>query len=434
MGLYRVIDMGVPVLIGVCQQASGGGGGSKSLTISTITITTANYGLDTSSGIVAIDPSEQITTVLNSGNSFTVPADGLAQFYSGDDPSQQVQHTMRIQYTTSDFTGDDMGRQAVYQTTLNETPSNSQLNVWVTEADPISDAGRFYPAGGSAGQGVTITTRATEGSPSDFFEQAPTIGESTIPLEFAPNGFVANTSKGNTPVGVDRLVFCSFAAQNLGTSSSFDIKLKILLKDGTFGEGTQTITVPAGAVKTNLTTVVQPTVTQLQTQALLSTPFDSTLPQTALDPADQLICTVASGEVADPLSMIFQTSGTTSASHSFRLRFDTAGLIASDFPEEMQVRYVITSAGYGASEIGFLTEDVFDQTCVFDGQDRSAIITGGLVFGPVAILDSDTQFKITTDLNGTTWQVRVELQKNDGSFLASPDFAVVMAIDTVINL
>ena len=73
MGLYRVINMGVPALIGVCQQASGGGGGGKSLTISTITITTAAYGTTTLAGLTPIDPSQQITTVLNSSNSFTVP-------------------------------------------------------------------------------------------------------------------------------------------------------------------------------------------------------------------------------------------------------------------------------------------------------------------------------------------------------------------------
>ena len=424
--------MGVPVLVGVCQQASGGGG--KSLTISTITITTAQYGTTTSAGLTIIDPSQQITTVLNSGNSFTVPTDGLAQYYSNSDPTQQVLHSMRIEYTTSDFTIDEMGRQAIYQTTLDNSPSTSQLLSWVTEADPISDAGQFLPSGGGVGQGVTISTLPLAGSASDFFEQAPTLGESAIPLSNAPDGFVVNTSKGNVPVNTERVLFCPFAAQNLGSSSSFEIKLKILLKDGTFAEGKQTITIPAGAVKDNLTTAVLPTVTQVQTQALLSTPFESDFPQTPLDPADQVIATIASGEVAPPNSMIFQTSATESASHSFRVSFDTTGLTASDFPEEMIVRYVITSEGYGASEIGFLQEDLFTQTLVFDGQDRSAIITGGITQGPVAIFDSDAQFKISTDLNGTTWQIRVELQKNDGSFLASPDQDIPMASDTVFNL
>tara|TARA_Y100000004_G_scaffold180532_1_gene225260 strand:- start:290 stop:1273 length:984 start_codon:yes stop_codon:yes gene_type:complete len=327
-----------------------------------------------------------------------------------------------------------MGRQAIYQTTLDNSPSTSQLLSWVTEADPISDAGQFLPSGGGVGQGVTISTLPLAGSASDFFEQAPTLGESAIPLSNAPDGFVVNTSKGNVPVNTERVLFCPFAAQNLGSSSSFEIKLKILLKDGTFAEGKQTITIPAGAVKDNLTTAVLPTVTQVQTQALLSTPFESDFPQTPLDPADQVIATIASGEVAPPNSMIFETSATTSASHSFRVSFDTTGLTASDFPEEMIVRYVITSEGYGASEIGFLQEDLFTQTLVFDGQDRSAIITGGITQGPVAILDSDAQFKISTDLNGTTWQIRVELQKNDGSFLASPDQDIPMASDTVFNL
>ena len=43
MGLYRVINMGVPVLIGVCQQASGGGSAS-SFSIISFKTTSISYG------------------------------------------------------------------------------------------------------------------------------------------------------------------------------------------------------------------------------------------------------------------------------------------------------------------------------------------------------------------------------------------------------
>lgn len=425
-----MINMGVPVLVGVCQQASGGGA-SKTLTIGSITFSTTGYGTTTSQPINPIPEGEALTTTLSGDNSFTFPTDSLAQFYSNSDPTQQVFTGFNLAWTADNFVENDLpsdGENQIEWQVGNFSPATPNTGIWFLEGD---DTGQIIPPNAKF-FGAKWNT-GSDLNRADVWETAPFVGNVTsggIPIQ----AFILNSegTNNNNTDRINKLAVASTASS--GSTTTFDLTVRVLLKTGEYATGTQTITVPSDAVKTNLTTAVQPTVTQVQTQALLSTPFDNTLPQTPLDPADQLICTIATGEVADPLSMIYQTSGTTSASHSFRLRFDTAGLTASDFPEEMIVRYVITASGYDANEIGFLTEDIFSQTCVFDGQDRSAIITGGLVFGPVAINDNDTQFKITTDLNSATWNVKVELQKNDGSFLASPDFAVVMASDTVINL
>ena len=240
------------------QQSSVPPPPTPSLTISTITITTTEYGTDYND-LAPIPILSRITTVLNSGNSFTVPADGLAQYYSDSDPTKQVFHTMLIQYTTDDFVLNDLSTdevQAVYETTLNETPPNSGLNTWLTQANPAFYQGVFVPSGGGAGQGIITKTISNIGGSSftrdDFFETSPVVGQTTIPLEEAPNGFKAKTAKGTVPIEVDRLNRVKFAAQNLGSSSSIDIKLKILLKSGSYAEGTQTITVPSGAVKDNI--------------------------------------------------------------------------------------------------------------------------------------------------------------------------------------
>ena len=424
--------MGVPVLIGVCQQASGGGA-SKTLTINTITFSTTAYGttLSASPSPVAIPSGDVITTTLNGGNSFTFPTDSLAQFYSNSDPSQQVFTGFDLTWTADNFVENDLpsdGENQIEWFVNGFSPSTPNTGIWFLEGD---STGQIIPPN-SKFFGVKWNT-FNDLNRADVWQTAPFVGDVTtggMPIQ----AFILN-SEGTIDNNTDRINKLAFASTaGSGSTTTFTLTVRVLLKSGEFATGSQTITVPSSAIKTNLTTEVQPTVTQVQTQALISTPFDSDFPQTALDPSEQLICTIATGEVADPNSMIFQTSGETSASHSFRLRFDTTGLTASDFPEEMIVRYVITSAGYGASEIGWLQEDLFSQICLFDGQDRSAIITGGITTGPVALLDNDAQFKITTDLNNQSWDVRVELQKNDGSFLASPEFAVVMASDTVLNL
>ena len=75
-----MINMGVPVLIGVCQQAASGGN-TSSFSITSFTTVTVSYGTNTGNQI-AVPVAQRITTTLNSGNSFTVPNEGLRSFYN----------------------------------------------------------------------------------------------------------------------------------------------------------------------------------------------------------------------------------------------------------------------------------------------------------------------------------------------------------------
>ena len=74
-----MISMGVPVLIGVCQQ-SAGGGNTSSFSVTSFTTVTVSFGTNIGNQ-QAVPVGQRITTTLNSGNSFTVPNEGLRSFY-----------------------------------------------------------------------------------------------------------------------------------------------------------------------------------------------------------------------------------------------------------------------------------------------------------------------------------------------------------------
>ena len=93
MGCYRVINMGVPVLIGVCQQSASGGGGASSYTYSGLTSTTLSYGNQVGSGsspIVSVPAGQQITTTLDAGNTYSYGPSTGAIFYSAFNEDQRI--------------------------------------------------------------------------------------------------------------------------------------------------------------------------------------------------------------------------------------------------------------------------------------------------------------------------------------------------------
>ena len=104
MGLYWVINMGVPVLIGVCQQASsGGGGGSITFSINSVGYTNTQP---------ATSPAGQSNSVADAGNSFTYPVatdappTGLANTISvGGGPFEPAFYSCRIRYDSTPFDG-----------------------------------------------------------------------------------------------------------------------------------------------------------------------------------------------------------------------------------------------------------------------------------------------------------------------------------------
>ena len=434
MGCYRVINMGVPVVIGVCQQASDPPV-ANTLTISGVNTVTVAYG-----SIIGGDPEpqaipvgERLTTTLNSDNSFTFGADTLAQFYSGSNTNEQVFTAFQIIYTADNFDINDMpddGSCFVQWTLNNFNSSTPHAGIWPVEGN---DAGTILPQGKIAGIQWINSSGLNR---SESFETTPTAGD-VLSGGVGINTFLIDGEGGTGNNNTDRLNKVPLASQQLGSgTTTFTLSLRITLKDGTFATGSQTISVPENAIKANIVSGgATPTVLGVQTQALLSSPFASTVPNSNLPVEEQLISIMNGGNgfTAGNSTMLFQTGGTTSASHSFTVQFDTSALNIADFPEEMQLRYVITSGGFGATEIGFLTAEAFSQTITFP-VPREETITGEDVQGPILIIDNDSQFKITPDLNGEQWSIRVELEKSDGSFLASPDQVIQMSANTVVDL
>ena len=93
MGSNWVINMGVPALIGVCQQSASGGGGASSYSYSGLTSTTLSYGNQVGGGsspITSVPGGEQLTTTLNAGNTYGYGPSTGAIFYSGSNEDRRI--------------------------------------------------------------------------------------------------------------------------------------------------------------------------------------------------------------------------------------------------------------------------------------------------------------------------------------------------------
>ena len=432
--------MGVPVFIGVCQQASSSPTPPppKTLTIGNMNLVTVAYGNVATSDPEpqAIPNGERLTASLSEENEFTFERDTLAQFYSGSNPAQQVFTAFQVTYTADNFDIDDMpddGSCFIEWKFNNFSSTPSHAGIW-----PISGntEGLIIPQNSKI---AGIQWGNNEGlDKSESFQTTPIVGDVLnlgIPITTSIISGDETLDNNNTP----RLNFIPLAAQKLGEgATTFTLSLKITLKDGTFATGSQIITVPENAIKENIVSGgATPTVIQVRTQALISTPFANTTPQTALPIEDQLICLLDSENefTAGRNQMIYETSEEESASHSFSVAFDTNGINIEDFDEETILRYVITS-GQSAESIGFLSlqddEPIFLQTVSFIVPTEE-YITGRVVQGPQVLLDNDAQFKISTALNERRWDIRVEFEKANREILASPDQTIRMT-DTVLNL
>ena len=83
--------MGVPALIGVCQQSASGGASSYSY--SGLTSTTLSYGNQVGSGsspITSVPGGQQLTTTLNAGNTYAYGPSTGAIFYSGSNEDRRI--------------------------------------------------------------------------------------------------------------------------------------------------------------------------------------------------------------------------------------------------------------------------------------------------------------------------------------------------------
>lgn len=100
-----MINMGVPALIGVCQQSTGGGGSSFSIT--SFTTVTVSFGTNTGNQ-QTIAAGVAVTTVLDSSNSFSVPASGLRSFFDEENAGIPVQHSFTPVINGSNIAASDL--------------------------------------------------------------------------------------------------------------------------------------------------------------------------------------------------------------------------------------------------------------------------------------------------------------------------------------
>jgi len=107
MGRYWVINMGVPVVIGVCQQAAEGGGTQSSFSIVSFTTVTISYGSGTDTQI-SVPNAQRIVTTVNSGNSFTVPQGGLRSFYDEETAGITLNHSFQPEIDGSSIVASEL--------------------------------------------------------------------------------------------------------------------------------------------------------------------------------------------------------------------------------------------------------------------------------------------------------------------------------------
>lgn len=564
--------MGMNSMVGVCQQQKNNSGPAPAITITDVTFQTKSYGTTFTADPppTPIAVSDQITTVLNAGNSFIVPTDGLAQYYSGSNTSQQVFHVMTVDYTanfdesslpsdlmntgvqsgpinqtsrtgdaangntfgasaTATSGGGDIGTarftitgngsvvtqiavttagtgfnvgdtitfagtsaggtsdgtffytlaeddmtgvgQFVFETTLNDAPANSQLNTW-----PLTgrSAGAFLPDSTKT-TGLRITT-ATVLQSGQMFPTSPALGHADIPL----NRDIVEILRGSEVVGTNgtpRLNNITFAAQNLGASSSFDLVIKVLLGDGsTVSSPAQTITVPSGAVKTNLVAGlgINSYTTSTAAFGVQNGGEGGIPPVNPIDPSQVLVSALniensfTTPEYIPTPTLIGMAQGfqeepddpANQVLHSWLLNLDTSALTLSDYPStSLIVEYVFSwdadATGVGPADgicwdadtgvpstITGPVGSVFTQTI---GQELDSINTNTLIpqasinFPVVGDVNSDyaASWKAYSPAVGApvgapyTVNLQVRIQKTDGSFSESPVVPLNMTMEGV---
>ena len=202
--------MGMNSMVGVCQQQKNNSGPAPAITITDVTFQTKSYGttLVADPPPTSIPGSDQITTVLNAGNSFTVPADGLAQYYSGSNTSQQVFHNMTVNYSAN-FTESSLPANGacsfVFETTMNEAPAASQLSTWPLEGNV---QGAFLP-NSSRTNGVRITTTPSL-QKNGVFPTGPIVGYTDAVLANGVQVLVGGSVTDNN--ATDNLTKITFGA------------------------------------------------------------------------------------------------------------------------------------------------------------------------------------------------------------------------------
>ena len=453
------------------QQSSTPPPPAPSIAISAVTFTTLSYGTTFAATPTGVPLSDRIITPLNAGNSFTVPTDGLAQYYSNSNTSQQVFHMMEVAYTPTNWAESDLPTngncQFIFETTMNEAPAASQLNTWPLEGNV---EGGFLP-NSSKTDGVRITT-TPELDRGDIFLLSPILGEEAFPLlngvQVLAGGEPAETN--NT----DRLNKIVFAAQNLGASSSFELVIKVLLADGSYVTSpAQTITIPSGAVKTNLVAGIGINSFTTTTEAYgVQLSGGSEPPITAITIPDEIYVSAlntANGfttpEIATNVGMAQGYNAPDDPAeqvlHSFVINIDTSALTLSDYPATNLIVEYLFSWDAGSTNIdpsmGILWSGELGQAqgstnvgSIFTtsgGNELDSINTDAVI--PFASVDLPIEGDSNRDYN-SSWKayavsagdpvdspyavnLKVRIQRTDGSFIESAEVPLNITANGVLD-
>ena len=411
------------------------------MTIDTVTIGTSQYGIDLAQGLTPIPAGQEIITVLTpSNNVATVPTDGLAEYYQTAGVAEEhVLHAMSLTYSPVNWVEGQLPEEAdfnwKFQLNPGSTVNDNQLLTWPVEG---SAAGNFYPPGGKV---TGLNLLGTGIGKPNMFPIPPTLGVSNVPI-------TALGQPSDNDIGVQRTFQIYLAAQNLSASSVLFLTIETTIDGQTVTSPPLRINVPVGAVKETLLDLPEYTITQVQTVTSKALPREpeSLFPNVPIT-GPILTCTLNDGNsfVAPSSSFYDETDEEFPppppefgqvCGHTFQVTYDSAPLFAviNDFPEELEMRYIVTSGGY-QSEIGwrFEGEDGNNASTEFDGLNRAEYIQDGIVAGPVASFDNNgTLFVIPIDTNDTTWSVRLEIRNTAGIWVPTAERIITNIFDSVV--
>jgi hypothetical protein len=462
----------LPTVYGCSSQSSTPPPPAPSIAISAVTFTTISYGTTFAATPTGIAVNDQIITLLNAGNSFTVPTDGLAQYYSNSNTSQQVFHKMEVAYTPTNFDESDLpasdGNIFVFETTLNDSFAASQLNTWPLEG---FDSGAFLPDSAKT-DGVRITATGMESS--QVFLLSPILGVEDFPL-LNDEVLIMRNGEAVSATNCSRLSKIVFAAQNLGASSSLDLVIKVLLADGSYVTSpAQTITIPSGAVKTNLVGGIGINSFTTTTEAYgVQIVGGSEPPINAItNPAQILVSALNTGnsfttpEFATNVGMAQGYNDPDDPAeqvlHSFVVNINTSALTLSDYPAtELIVEYLFSWDAESTNidpSMGILWSGELGQAVgstnvggIFTtstGMELDSINTDAVI--PFASVNLPIQGDSNHDYNGAwkaysviagepvsapyTVNLKVRIQRTDGSFTESAEVPLNITANGVLPI
>lgn len=144
MGSHRVINMGVPVLVGVCQQAgSGPAPPPNQFSITLIQTATVTIGNSAATG-GEIDRGSQRTGIANTSNSFTIGAGEVVQLFEERIP-ERVNHAWGVTVDTTLLDRESLPADGSCSVSVSfEVDSGGGFEVWnYATGDPLGESATF---------------------------------------------------------------------------------------------------------------------------------------------------------------------------------------------------------------------------------------------------------------------------------------------------